>query len=257
MRRSVGPLLVLVLLACSPAGERTGGEAGEAGPLLRDPGFEEGGEAWAYIDDYRLDLYEVTDREAHRGQHSGWLTLDSATVPLAMPVRGATAAQDVEVARFPERLRGHFRVGRWLRPDDGMGLTVRVVVYALGDPRTRELVTSDGPGGAAPPPRVDSYGVGYRLAGRAAASDSRSNEGRGWANLDFVAAGPAEPPLDRWVPFDLPIRRDFEQVWGVVPENYEKLRVLLQVIWLDRAIGSEVAADVYFDDLELLAAPGG
>jgi hypothetical protein len=69
------------------------------------------------------------------------------------------------------------------------------------------------------------------------------------ARVAFVGRG--GPELGRWTYFEIPLRAEFERLWGVVPSGYEKLRVLFEARWDGRPPGSRVEADVAFDDLFL------
>ena len=60
---------------------------------------------------------------------------------------------------------------------------------------------------------------------------------------------PEPPLLGEWIQFDLPVRRDFETLWGVVPSDYDFLRVFFEVRWDNKEEGAVLHADVYYDDL--------
>jgi hypothetical protein len=60
------------------------------------------------------------------------------------------------------------------------------------------------------------------------------------------------------VPFQANIREDFERLWGEAPEGYDKIRVLFEVRWDDKAAGDGAPqADVFYDDLYVGPAAGG
>jgi hypothetical protein len=246
--------VIVALLALACGGEQK--PAGSDGKLLVDPGFEGDGEAWAYVGEYRLGLFRVSDAIAHSGAQSGHLFLDSRVVPPVTPTRAASALQEPAPEAFPESLSGWYRAERWDHPsDDTTGLTLNVVVYAMGDPRTMEIVRPADPNAGPPPARLPGYGIRYRLAGQPSRSQRLAEEQTvAWGNVADREIGSGDPPLGEWVRFELPIRADFEAMWKVVPADYQNLRIILQALWMDRVAGEDVIADVYIDDLEL--SPG-
>lgn len=227
------------------------------GNLVSDPGFEEGGEAWAYIGGMRLGLFRVSDAIARSGSKSGHLFLDSRQAPARMSVRAASAVHEPKPEAFPATLAGWYRVERFELPEDeDTGLTVNVIVYAMGDPRAMDILRPKDPDIPPPSAPIRGYGIVYRLAGRLSKTQERmQSEFAPWGNLADRVVSLGEPTLGEWVRFELPIGADFEEVWGEVPGEFESLRVMLQVLWMDRPVGADVAADVFFDDLELLPAP--
>jgi hypothetical protein len=54
-----------------------------------------------------------------------------------------------------------------------------------------------------------------------------------------------------WTHFEVPLRADFERLWGVVPEGYDWLDILFEARWDHMPRGTGVRADVYYDDLYL------
>lgn len=254
---AVGLVALLASLALACGGEKRSAAAGAN--LFADPGFEEGGDAWAFIGGHRLSLFRVSHSVAHSGKSSGHVFLDSSVVPARMPTRAASAVQEPRPEVFPEKLAGWYRVERWEpAADEHSGLTLNVIVYAIGDPRTLQVIRPhDTPDGALPPSPITAYGISYRLTGRPSQTEKtlEASPGTDWGNLAFHPLGEGKPELSTWVHFEMPLRSDFQQTWGVVPAHYENLRVILQLLWMDRPDGADVAGDVYFDDLELL--PGG
>lgn len=248
MRASLALILLSLAMAC-------GGESEEAGPIaaaLSDPGFEEGGEAWGYVGEYKLGLFRVSEAYAHSGTHSGHLFLDSRAVPPLMTVRAASGVQELAPEAFPETLSGWYRVEKWQAEAPETGLFVNILVYVMGDPRTMEIVRPDDPNAGPPPAQYPGYAVSYRLAGDLSATQELVEaQEESWGNVGTRDLGVGAPRAGEWVRFELPLRADFEEIWGVVPSGYGSLRIILQTLWMDRPAGSEVMADVYFDDLEL------
>ncbi len=80
----------------------------------------------------------------------------------------------------------------------------------------------------------------------------------GIANADFVFLTREDPVIGEWVDFERNLADDFEEAWGAVPENFEKIRVLFEVRYDDKLAGEgPIASDVYYDDLYMGPAPAG
>ena len=114
-----------------------------------------------------------------------------------------------------------------------------VVVIVWSDPRIASIVRSERPLGD-----LRNYQVRYYLAGLAAPPFQLLN-----TRFAFVAKAP--PKLGVWTHFEVPLRADFERLWGVVPQDYDRLRILFEARWDNMPEGSGVRADVYYDDLYL------
>jgi hypothetical protein len=69
-------------------------------------------------------------------------------------------------------------------------------------------------------------------------------------NAFFVFLGRQEPVEGEWVHFQANVKEDFQRLWGIVPEGYEKLRLLFEVRW-DAKTANDGApnGDVFYDDL--------
>ena len=71
-----------------------------------------------------------------------------------------------------------------------------------------------------------------------------------YSGSHFVFVNRDEPVEGEWVPFKLDVREDFQELWGRVPEDVEKLRLLFEVRWDSKQAGDGTPrADVYYDDL--------
>ena len=113
-------------------------------------------------------------------------------------------------------------------------LYLQVVVIVWDDPRTAELLPQI--------PNLRNYQIRTYLAGQ-------SDIAVPIANARISMLSKQQPVRGKWVPFEIPVRDDFERAWGVVPEGYSRVSVLFEARWDNMPKGSSVAADVYFDDL--------
>jgi len=158
------------------------------------------------------------------------------------PVSVRSATQEISPPRFPDRVAGWYRVDRWeYAPDEG-ALQLQIIVAAIGDPRTLEIVKSDDPDDPEVNPKLDNFQLRYQLAGP-------SEELEGGGNIRYRLIGKGPPDLGSWLHFDLPVKSDFEQRWGTVPADFRELRIMFIVRWDDKEEGAALQADVYYDDL--------
>jgi hypothetical protein len=136
--------------------------------------------------------------------------------------------QEVSPDHFPEVLSGNYYVDDWTKGTPKQYLQFVVIVFGA----------TNLPGGFV------NHQIRYPLAGINAEPFAISN-----AKFRFV--GTEEPTTGQWVHFERPIARDFEELWGAVPQGFEKIRVLFEVRYDDKTAGGEGKADVYYDDLYL------
>jgi hypothetical protein len=210
------------------------------GNLLVNPGFENGREGWSYPTYSKAwKDFEIVASGARTGRRAAYLRLerDGSAPPKQVEVHGVV--QELRPEPFPERLGGWYRVQRWEKDSEQADLYLQVVVIVWDDPRTASIVRSE-----RPTARLRNYQIRYYLAGLEEAPFQLLN-----ARLEFVAKGP--PKLGVWTHFELPLRADFERLWGVVPEGYDRLRILFEARWDNLPGGAGVRADVYYDDLYL------
>ena len=158
------------------------------------------------------------------------------------PVSVRSATQEISPPRFPDRIAGWYRVDRWEDASDGGALQLQIIVSAIGDPRTREIVKSDDPGDPEVHPKLDNFQLRYQLAGP-------TEEPEDGGNIRHRVIGSGPPDLGSWLHFDLPVKSDFAQRWGSVPANFRQLRIMFLVRWDDKGEGAALHADVYYDDL--------
>jgi hypothetical protein len=121
-------------------------------------------------------------------------------------------------------------------------LRLQVIIAAIGDPRTRALVAAQDPEAEPPSPKLDNLQLRYQLAGSVEGLEDRGN-----VKQIALAGGP--PELGTWVRFEMPVKADFERLWGTVPQAYDRLRVMFGVRWDSKPAGAALRADVYYDDL--------
>ena len=205
----------------SPSPAATGTEP--VGNLLVNPGFEEGDDPWYTI--VEESGFEVTTELPHEGDHSALLRMDD---PLS--AEGGKVyylVQEITPEEFPDVVEGFYRVENWHRGT--LRQYVQFVIIAFGPSNF--------------PTTVSNYQLRYLLAG----IDSPPFD---IGNAHFVFVNRDEPVEGEWVPFSLNVRDDFEELWGRVPEDTEKLRLLFEVRWDGKEAGDGTPrADVYYDTL--------
>lgn len=213
-----------------------------AGNQLRNPGFEAGTQGWEEVEGRNSIAFEVVSEPVHSGHGAAHLVASWRPGNRERPVRVRSAIQEISPPRFPDRVAGWYRVDRWEDASDAEVLQLQIIVAAIGDPRTREIVESGDPDAREVHPRLDNFQFRYQLAGPAEAPEDGGN-------VKNRAIGYGPPKLGSWLHFDLPVKADFEQRWGHVPADYERLRVMFAVRWDDKPEGAALHADVYYDDL--------
>jgi hypothetical protein len=195
------------------------------GNELLNPGFEEGAEPWISLDPE--SEFEITTAQANSGSNSALLRMDAPAEAEGDQVH--YLVQEITPDDFPDVVKGHYRVENWQR--GAFHQYLQAVVIAFG--------ADNNPLAA----QTDNFQLRYLLAGI-------DREPFRIANAQFVYVTEAEPVLGQWVPFELSVRDDFQRLWGAVPENFDKLRLLFEVRYDDKVASDQpVRADVYYDDL--------
>ena len=212
------------------------------GNQLRNPGFEAGTADWGRIERRDSVGFEVVSEPVHSGHGAAHLIASWQPGNRERPVSLRNAAQEISPPRFPDRIAGWYRVDRWEYASEEGALQLQIIVVAIGDPRTREIVKSDDPDDPEVHPKLDNFQLRYQLAGPTEAPEDGGN-----IRNKVIGEGP--PELGSWLHFDLPVKSDFEQRWGTVPANYRLLRIMFGVRWDDKEEGAALHADVYYDDL--------
>ena len=230
LRRSAALLLPLLALSVVAA---CGGAQSPAGNLFKNPGLEEGESPWFSLSTEAWGArFQVSQAAAHGGTASALLEMRAEQATEGAKVFGVV--QEVSPRRFPELVSGFYRVENWSRGTPKQYL--QFVVIAIGDTNL--------PGG------YPNHQIRFLLAGIDEPPFQISN-------AKFVFVNKEEPVTGRWVYFERNIKKDFEELWGAAPENFEKLRLLFEVRYDDKAAGSgNVKADVYYDDLYMGPASG-
>jgi hypothetical protein len=223
-------LLCLALVAAAGCALRE--PARTAPNLLANASFEDGRAPWF---DFRRPekpfwgSFEISDAFASEGRYSLRLALDSAAFPGATGISGA--AQDVAVAHLPRRLSGVYRVDHWERGTRAQYVQLVVMVFGASN--------------------FASLGASPQLALVLAGLEDPPFAIR---NRRFEFAGPVEPELGRWIPFDFDLQEQYRRHWGAVPVGLHKLRVFAEARFdgFARGPGSPPArALVHFDALRL------
>lgn len=205
--------------------------------LFANPGFESGPEGWVHMGGQNWGAFDIVEAPVHAGARAARLTVKAAAgerLP-ASKVFGVVQElrRDAMPGGFPEMLSGWYFVEQWESADPTVFTYLQAVVIVWGDPRTGGLVGA---------PNIQNYQVRFMLAGSEKQPFQMSN-----ARYHFIER--ASPAVGRWVRFEIPVRERFQEIWGVVPDGYEFLRVLFEARWDHRPESAKVDAVVLYDDL--------
>ncbi|MGQ9573354.1 MAG: hypothetical protein ACUVX1_02770 [Chloroflexota bacterium] len=203
--------------------------------MFHNPSFEEGGEPWCSLHVGEVPPFEVSQDYAHSGQ-------SSALLRMRVPAEEAGHAkvfylvQEVMPTEFPELMSGYYRVENWVKGTPKQYLQFVVILC-------REVDGRDCGGGATNLPGEYNHQIRYILAGI-------NEEPFEIGNAHFVFISQDEPKQGEWVYFERNLAQDFEELWGAVPEGFDKMRILFEVRYDQKEAGDTPAeADVYYDDL--------
>jgi hypothetical protein len=232
-------LLLLLVLVCGCAGLPGACDDWENGNQLVNASFEMDRAGWGFRDSSPAWTgFSVSDDVARSGRRSAHVRVEQRA---GVPTRKALISgvvQEPRPPRFPERIGGWYRVEAFEKSDEATDLYVQAVVIVWNDPRTPEIVDPEHPA-----KRLTNYQLRYYLAGITEPPFLLSN-----ARVHFVEKR-ERPEMGKWVHFEMPVRADFEKLWGTVPEGYDRIRVLFEVRWDNMPEGGTAVADVNFDDL--------
>jgi len=216
--------------------------------LLANPGFEAGDEGWTYpVESENWGHFEVAESPVHTGRRAARLRLRAGPEDQAKAVWVLGVMQEVRPQRFPDVIGGFYRVEAWEKSDPRTQLYLQAVAIIWSD-EAGVVINRGRPSSSG----IQNYQLRFYLAGVSEPPFRLGN-----AMFDFVSREP--PRLGEWTYFEIPLREQFQRLWGLVPERYDRLRVLFEAHWDGRPPGSTVVADAYFDDLFLGyvdAAPG-
>lgn len=238
MQHLLAVAVLMPLLGCAAASGSAERLPRLAANLLANPGFESGADGWSYPETSPYwGPFAVVDAPVHAGRRAAHLELRSGpgSPPDGTRVFGVT--QELRAGDVPDVVGGFYRVGSWEKGADVTHLYLQFVAIVWGDPATAALVTPENPESG-----IRNYQIRYYLAGVNTPPFRLRN-----AKLEFVTREP--PRLDEWVYFEIPLRSDFERLWGRVPEDFERIHLLFEARWDNKPTGSRIHADVYFDDL--------
>ena len=210
------------------------------GNLLASPGFEDGEAGWTYpVESPVWGKFELVESPTHSGRHAAHLRLRAGPEDRTNAAWIEGVMQEVRPERFPDVMGGFYRVETWEKGDEATDLYLQAVAIIWSD-EAGVVINHGRPSTAA----IQNYQLRFYLAGVQAPPFPLGN-----AKLVFVSK--EAPRRGEWSYFEIPLREQFQRQWGLVPEHYDRLRVLCEARWDNRPPGSQVAADVYYDDLFL------
>jgi len=220
------------ILGAQPATPR-----GFHGNLLANPGFEDGAEGWSYpVESPYWGSFEVVESPVRSGRRAAHLRLRADREDGTRATHILGVMQEPRPERFPDVVGGFYRVEGWQKGADVTDLYLQMVAIVWTG-EAQAIVNPQSPRGP-----LNNYQIRFYLAGISEPPFLVAN-----ARVLFVSKRQPEP--GRWTYFEIPLRQHFEQQWGRVPANYDRLRLLFEARWDNRPPGSRVEADAYFDDL--------
>lgn len=234
-------LVFLGLLALAAACDGDDGDGGRMseGNLFPNPGFEEGRDPACGPDQFQCWFslkppdFILSEDVAHSGSASAYLRMRDNKESPATKVY--YLVQEITAEEFPEVISGYYRVDDWVKGTEKQYL--QFVVIAFG---SQNLVPVCPEGGICP-----NYQIRYILAGI-------DEEPFPIVNAKFVFLSREEPKQGQWISFERNLGDDFRELWGDVPERFEKIRILFEVRYDDKDPDEEpIEADVYYDDLHI------
>ncbi len=198
------------------------------GNLLANGGFEEGAGSWCSLDSSAWGTpFSVSNAQAFAGDQSALLQLRSDD---GGEVRVYGVNQEVASDAFPETLSAEYFVEHWEKGSAIQYLQAVVIVWDAAN------VPAEVAG-------VGNHQIRYILAGVDTQPTTISN-------ARYVMVSEEQPRIGEWVRFERDVRQDFQDLWGSVPEGFDRIRVLFEVRWDDRTPDDGTSsADVYYDDL--------
>ena len=206
---------------------------------LENPGFEAGRAGWTYRDKSRhWQDFEIVAEPTRSGSGAVRLHLLRTPEDPRKSVLVTGVVQALAPDGIPEKVSGWYRVARWEKASERTALYLQFVAILKGDPRTAQLVHPLDPSRGE---TLNNYQLRYYLVGLEQPPFDVEN-----ARSQFVRRGP--PGLDEWVRFEIPLRADFERLWGL-PLEYDQLDLLFEARWDNRPGRSPLDAEVFFDDL--------
>lgn len=211
-----------------------------SGNVLAHPGFEDCpapdstpcGEWFAL----KPPDFQVTSDQAHSGNNSAYLMMRQPAE--AEDVAINYLVQEVNPSEFPEVLSGFYRIDNWKRGAEKQYLQFVIIVWGAENAPTSSNGTPFG-----------NHQIRYILTGI-------DEDPFQISNAQFVYIHEKEPVQGEWVPFEVNVKQDFEELWGAVPTGYERIRLLYEVRYDDKVPGDPAEADVYYDDLYFGPAEG-
>ncbi len=196
--------------------------------VLANPDFEAGRDSWCSLKPPDFELSDV----AHSGQNAAYLKMRDG--PEAAGAKVYYLVQEVKPTEFPEVISGYYRVDNWVKGTQKQYLQFVVIVWQAKNA----------------PPGLPNHQIRYLLAGI-------NQDPFAIGNAMFVYLSKEEPQTGQWVPFKVNVKQDFLDLWGAVPEGFERIRMLFEVRYDDKLPGSGTPeADVYYDDLYFGPAQG-
>jgi len=231
--RALVPLAALLVALGSTAGSALGDPAWSGSNLLVNPGFEEGRRGWRIREQSpHWGDFRVVEEPARSGRGAAHLRLHHAPTLPRRSVKVYGVVQELRLEALPEMVGGFYRVEHWDRGAERTDLYLQVVVV-VWPPEEDSEPAKDAP---------SNRQLRYYLAGIDEAPFQLTN-----ARVQFVTR--TDPVLGAWQRFELPVRADFERLWGGGPPRIGTIELLFEARWDNMPPHSGLRAEVYYDDL--------
>jgi hypothetical protein len=207
--------------------------------LLQDPGFEQGGQGWFWLEAQSTwQPYEITEGHALSGQRAATAHLVSqgqGDTEIAGLVQNFTL--DATDGRLPRSISGHYQVERWQSNVDKTYLQAVVTLYPKAG--------AEQPLCPGLPEPSNPCQVAFPLAGLDRIPFAI-------ANRRFVFVGTTEPVVGPWQAFDIALKDEFTRAWGVEPTEVDHAWIYFEVRY-EKEGDTVPAVDVlvHWDDLAL------
>lgn len=210
--------------------------------LLANGSFSSGADPWYSLEREGNPYWRPFSVEADPlGAEGQAARLDLTSDPAHRRIGIWGVIQDLpEVQFIPERLSGRYFVADWVRGTKKQYLQVVCIAWTSRDYFGKGAVDVE---------KLPPVQVAFVLAGIERPPFPIRNR-------RFSFLGPPDPAVGRWIDFSIELEDEFKRLWGFLPEEIARLRILFEVRFDNlRPAETGARATVYFDDLFLGPEP--
>ena len=223
-------MLCVALTACKNDSDSSPTEPiNRPGNILANPSFEidiikSDPKAWKWLDwSKHWGPFEISNTVSHSGKKSALLTFDVKPGNPSKKIKGVL--QTLTPDTFPDVAGGWYRIENWNRGVKRQYLQFVVIAWEdFGE--------------------FTNYQLRYILEGVTMQPLNLMN-----AKYTIIPTS-SVPKTGEWKYFELPIRDDYQKLWGKVPDKYKKIDFFWEARFDEEPKNaSHIRADVYYDDL--------